>query len=171
MGNQPAALIIDFGGVLTNDFWEVLRDFARREGLPEAALIDLITRDRAGGALLRALERGDVGQAEFERRVAAVLGVPLRRVCLRNGDSACRSKPEPRLMPLRAVAADGLAEQSALGHSPGGGQSGVPVVELGLLLRCRYPGRGDGLDDGWYAGGDLPGGTVAGRWLGRGGAH
>jgi putative hydrolase of the HAD superfamily len=70
------ALILDFGGVLTGDFWECLRGFARREGLPDNALIDFVTRDPDGRALLTGLERGAVSQAEFERRVAERLGVP-----------------------------------------------------------------------------------------------
>lgn len=69
------ALILDFGGVLTNDFWEVLRGFARREGLHENALVELVTRDPEGIELLRGLERGSIGQAEFEHEMSARLGV------------------------------------------------------------------------------------------------
>ncbi|MFC7759297.1 HAD family hydrolase [Catellatospora bangladeshensis] len=70
------ALVLDFGGVLTNDFWEVLRGFARSEGLSENALVDLVTKDPEGAELLRSLERGGIGQAEFEREMSARLGVP-----------------------------------------------------------------------------------------------
>ncbi|GAA1396748.1 HAD family hydrolase [Catellatospora coxensis] len=70
------ALVLDFGGVLTNDFWEVLRGFARREGLDENALVDLVTKDAEGVGLLRNLERGSIGQAEFEREMSVRLGVP-----------------------------------------------------------------------------------------------
>lgn len=70
------ALLLDFGGVLTNDFWEVLRSFARREGLHENALVDLVTKDAEGVELLRNLERGSIGQAEFEREMSARLSVP-----------------------------------------------------------------------------------------------
>ncbi len=70
------ALILDFGGVLTSDFWEALRSFARREGLPNDTLVDLVTKDPAGSGLLRGLERGDIDQAQFEQEIAAHLGVP-----------------------------------------------------------------------------------------------
>jgi putative hydrolase of the HAD superfamily len=70
------ALVLDFGGVLTNDFWEVLRSFARREGLHENALVDLVTKDAEGTELLRGLERGSIGQAEFEREMSIRLDVP-----------------------------------------------------------------------------------------------
>lgn len=69
-------LVLDFGGVLTNDFWDVLRSFARREGLHENALVDLVTKDAEGIELLRNLERGSIGQAKFEREMSTRLGVP-----------------------------------------------------------------------------------------------
>lgn len=69
------ALILDFGGVLTNDFWAVLRGFARREGLEESTFVGLFTRDPDGLELLRGLERGTIGQARFETELAARLGI------------------------------------------------------------------------------------------------
>jgi putative hydrolase of the HAD superfamily len=71
-----SALVLDFGGVLTNDFWEVLREYARRDGLPQDALVDLVTKDPEGSQLLRSLEKGAIGQAAFEREVSRRLGVP-----------------------------------------------------------------------------------------------
>jgi len=69
------ALILDFGGVLTNDFWETLRGFAKREGLDENTFLALFTRDPEGMELLRGLERGSIGQARFESELAARLGI------------------------------------------------------------------------------------------------
>lgn len=69
------ALVLDFGGVLTNDFWGVLRSFAVREGIAEDALVDLVTKDPQGIELLRALERGSVGQAQFEQEMSVRLGL------------------------------------------------------------------------------------------------
>jgi putative hydrolase of the HAD superfamily len=71
----PTALLLDFGGVLTNDFWEVLRSYARRDGLHENALVDLVTKDAEGIELLHSLECGAIGQSDFEREVATRLGV------------------------------------------------------------------------------------------------
>lgn len=76
MSKAPTALVLEFGGVLTNDFWEVLRGFAKREGLHESALVDLVTKDPEGIELLRNLERGSTDQAEFESEMASRLGVP-----------------------------------------------------------------------------------------------
>lgn len=70
------ALVLDFGGVLTNDFWEALRSFARREGLDENALVDLVTKDPQGVQLLRDLERGNIRQTHFVHEMAQRLGLP-----------------------------------------------------------------------------------------------
>jgi putative hydrolase of the HAD superfamily len=69
------ALILDFGGVLTLDFWDALRGFCRREGLAEGALVELVTTDLDGRRMLTDLERGAIGQREFEVYVARRLGV------------------------------------------------------------------------------------------------
>jgi putative hydrolase of the HAD superfamily len=71
----PQALILDFGGVLTSDFREALRQFCRHAGLPDDALIDLVTKDPDGRRMLTDLERGTIGQAEFEIYMAERLGV------------------------------------------------------------------------------------------------
>ncbi len=70
------ALILDFGGVLTTDFWEALRGFCRRAGLPDDALVQLVTADPDGRRMLVDLERGAIRQAEFEAYMAQRLGVP-----------------------------------------------------------------------------------------------
>jgi putative hydrolase of the HAD superfamily len=72
---RPQALILDFGGVLTLDFWEALRGFCRRVGLPDDALADLVTTDPEGRRMLADLERGAIGQAAFEEYVADRLGL------------------------------------------------------------------------------------------------
>ena len=81
---QPRGLILDFGGVLTSDFFEALRGFCRREGLPEDALLHLISVDDGAKGVLVDLERGAIGQPEFEAQMAELLGVPqtglLRRI-------------------------------------------------------------------------------------------
>lgn len=81
---RPRGLILDFGGVLTSDFFEALRGFCRHEGLPEDTLLDLISIDDGARGVLADLERGAIGQPEFEVQVAELLGVPrvglLRRI-------------------------------------------------------------------------------------------
>ncbi|HZM82637.1 MAG TPA: hypothetical protein VFC19_43525 [Candidatus Limnocylindrales bacterium] len=63
------ALILDFGGVLTNNHWEVLRGFARREGLDESMLIGLFASDPEGFTeeLRRRERKGDVILVDLRR--------------------------------------------------------------------------------------------------------
>jgi epoxide hydrolase-like predicted phosphatase len=81
----PTALILDFGGVLTTDLWDSVRSCSRREGLPPEALLDLLGHDPVIHPLFVRLERGEVSQHDFERRLAAAAGVQadglLARMC------------------------------------------------------------------------------------------
>ena len=92
---RPRGLILDFGGVLSSNFFEALRGFCRREGLPEDALLRLISVDDGARGVLVDLERGAIGQPEFEAQVAELLGVPpaglLRRIM-------ADLKPEERVL-------------------------------------------------------------------------
>jgi putative hydrolase of the HAD superfamily len=79
------ALILDFGGVLTSDLWDSVRACARREGLHDEALLDLMRADPAIHPLFMGLERGEVHQHDFEMRLAAAAGISpeglLGRMC------------------------------------------------------------------------------------------
>lgn len=79
------ALILDFGGVLTTDLWASVRACAVREGLPQNALLDLLRNDPTIHPQFVALERGEVGQLEFERELASAAGISpeglLGRMC------------------------------------------------------------------------------------------
>ena len=74
--NRFKALIVDFGGVLTNPLVVVMRDFCRAEGLADDALDELFTRDPAGRAVFAAIERGAIAQTAWEETAAALLRVP-----------------------------------------------------------------------------------------------
>jgi epoxide hydrolase-like predicted phosphatase len=69
------ALIFDFGGVLTNPVWESFAHFCREEGLEEDRIKEMFREDPGALADLRELEKGDVEEAEFERRFAERLGL------------------------------------------------------------------------------------------------
>jgi putative hydrolase of the HAD superfamily len=69
------ALIFDFGGVLTNPVWESFAHFCREEGLDPDTIKELFRKDPGALADLRELEKGDVNEAEFERRFAERLGL------------------------------------------------------------------------------------------------
>lgn len=79
----PTALILDFGGVLTTDLWESVRGCARREGLPDETLVDLLHNDLEIRQMFSGLERGDVRQPEFDHRLAAAAGIKPDRLLAR----------------------------------------------------------------------------------------
>jgi putative hydrolase of the HAD superfamily len=85
MTSSLTALILDFGGVLTTDLWESVRACARREGLPENALLGLLRDDPEIHRLFVGLERGEVSQADFETRLASAAAISsnglLARMC------------------------------------------------------------------------------------------
>jgi epoxide hydrolase-like predicted phosphatase len=70
-----AGLLIDFGGVLTTNLWASFDAFCRTEGLPEGSIRRLFRDQPEALAELRELERGNVAEGEFERRIAGRLGV------------------------------------------------------------------------------------------------
>ncbi|MEV6525674.1 HAD family hydrolase [Longispora sp. NPDC051575] len=112
----PSALILDFGGVLTTDFWACLRAFEHREGLAPGALVDLVTRDPAGHRLICDLEQGAIGQAEFEREAGARLGVDPDGLLAR---MAADLRPDERMLAAAAELRAGGAKLAILSNSWG----------------------------------------------------
>jgi putative hydrolase of the HAD superfamily len=68
-------LLLDFGGVVTTDFFASLGAHCERLGLPRDRFRDLVTADPVGRELYHRVERGELSQPEFERRIARLLGV------------------------------------------------------------------------------------------------
>jgi epoxide hydrolase-like predicted phosphatase len=68
-------LLIDWGGVLTTDLFASFASFCEAEGLEAAKVRELFRHDEAARDLLVEFECGRVGEAEFERRFAPMLGV------------------------------------------------------------------------------------------------
>jgi epoxide hydrolase-like predicted phosphatase len=68
-------LLVDYGGVLTTNIWESFRSFCATEGLDPEAVKETFRRDGPGLGLLRSLEKGELEDAEFERRFGELLGV------------------------------------------------------------------------------------------------
>lgn len=81
--SRATALILDFGGVLTTDLWDSVRGCARREGLPDDTLLDLLRYDPRIHALFVALERGEVSQATFEAELGTAAGISPQRLLAR----------------------------------------------------------------------------------------
>ena len=72
--NGKRGLLVDFGGVLTTNIWLAFDAFCAAEGLEPGTVLTLFRSDGEALALLRGLEKGEVGDAEFERAFAARLG-------------------------------------------------------------------------------------------------
>jgi putative hydrolase of the HAD superfamily len=68
-------LLLDFGGVVTTDFFASLGAHCERLGLPRDRFRDLVTADPVGRKVYHQVERGELSQPEFERRIAPLLGV------------------------------------------------------------------------------------------------
>jgi len=68
-------LLVDFGGVLTTNVWDSFREFCEAEGLDPSAAKRLFREDPDALAELRRLERGEIGEPEFEARFGPLLGV------------------------------------------------------------------------------------------------
>ena len=69
------ALIVDFGGVLTTSIWTAFGEFCEAEGLDRETVRSLFRDDPEALALLRGLETGELDEAAFEPRFAALLGL------------------------------------------------------------------------------------------------
>ena len=69
------ALLVDFGGVLTSNVFDSFREFCEREGLDPETVRRLFREDPEALALLRRLERGELGEDDFSERFGPMVGV------------------------------------------------------------------------------------------------
>ena len=68
-------LLVDFGGVLTTNVFESFRAFCRREGLDPEAFLNLFRERPEARTELRRVERGEIEEDEFARRIGKLLGI------------------------------------------------------------------------------------------------
>jgi epoxide hydrolase-like predicted phosphatase len=73
--SELRGLLVDFGGVLTTNVFGSFAAFCSAEGLAPEEVAKTFRSDPEGRALLEDLECGRVTEAEFEPRLAALLGV------------------------------------------------------------------------------------------------
>jgi putative hydrolase of the HAD superfamily len=71
-------LILDFGGVVTTDFYGALSAFCVRQGLAPDALVRILRGTSEGRSALASVESGKISQRDYEVRLAALLGVDSR---------------------------------------------------------------------------------------------
>jgi putative hydrolase of the HAD superfamily len=73
-GGRRAALLIDWGGVLTSNLFASFRDFCVKVGIDPQTLRDRFSSDPSFRELLIALEKGELDEGEFEQQLAPLLG-------------------------------------------------------------------------------------------------
>jgi putative hydrolase of the HAD superfamily len=77
---RRTGLIVDYGGVLTTDVFASFRAFCEAEGLEPETVRERFLRDPQARDLLAELEVGQLTEAEFEPRFAALLEVESERL-------------------------------------------------------------------------------------------
>ncbi|WP_018350609.1 HAD family hydrolase [Longispora albida] len=135
------ALITDFGGVLTSSFLGCLSAFDAAEGLPPGTLASAVASD-----LGRDLERGAIGQREFEEKMAVRLGVAPEGLLARM--AAALEPDEAMLAGLARIRAAGvrvaiLSNSWGTGHfdpyRPFDVEGRADVVVISDQVRLRKP--------------------------------
>jgi putative hydrolase of the HAD superfamily len=74
-GPAYAAVLFDFGGVLTTPVWDSFASFCRTEGLDPDAIKNLFRTDPEALKDLRGLETGTLSESEFEATFGKRLGL------------------------------------------------------------------------------------------------
>lgn len=74
-GETHTGLLIDWGGVLTTNLFASFRDYCVRVEIDPQTLRGRFRGDPEFRELLIALEKGELGEAAFEQRLAPLLGV------------------------------------------------------------------------------------------------
>jgi putative hydrolase of the HAD superfamily len=68
-------LILDFGGVVTTDFYGALSAFCVRQGLAPDAILNALRNTDEGRTALAAVETGRIPQRAYEKTLASLIGV------------------------------------------------------------------------------------------------
>jgi putative hydrolase of the HAD superfamily len=111
-------LILDFGGVVTTDFYGGLSAFCVREGLGADAFVQAIRSSPQGRAALKAVERGELPQREFERVLGGLLGLDDNGLLAR---ALADIEPRPEIIDLAARARAAGIRVAILSNSLGSG--------------------------------------------------
>jgi epoxide hydrolase-like predicted phosphatase len=72
---ERSALLIDWGGVLTSNLFDSFRDYCVRVEIDPQTLRGRFSSDPGCRELLIALEKGEIEEPDFERRLAAMLEI------------------------------------------------------------------------------------------------
>lgn len=123
-------LILDFGGVVTTDFYGALDAWSTRAGLGDHAFTEALSTPQGHRALAGA-ETGQIPQAEFEQVMAGLLGVPARGLL---AAALADLKPRPEMTELASRARAVGVRVAALSNSWGEGDydpyAGWPLDDM-----------------------------------------
>ncbi|MFL5907902.1 MAG: HAD family hydrolase [Solirubrobacterales bacterium] len=102
-----AAVLFDFGGVLTTDVWDSFAAFCRTEGKEPDAVKKLFKSDPEALADLRKLELGEMSEYDFEQGFGKRLGLADPEGLIVSMFAGMRPQPE-MVQAVRAVRQAGL---------------------------------------------------------------
>jgi epoxide hydrolase-like predicted phosphatase len=113
-----SGLILDFGGVVTTDFYGALSAFSVREGLDAVAFVRVLREDPEGRKAFHAVECGQIPQRDFEVTMGRLLGLDDNGLL---ANALADLRPRPEIIDLtRRARANGI-RVAALSNSWGTG--------------------------------------------------
>ncbi len=112
-------LILDFGGVVTTDFYGALSAFCEREGLASDAFVRIIRDTAEGRAALADVESGRLSQRAYEKTIARLLGVDAKGLL---GRALADLRPRPEVLEMVHRARDTGILVGVLSNSWGSGE-------------------------------------------------
>lgn len=131
---KRSGLLLDFGGVITSDFYGALHTFCVREGLPSDA-IEAVLRTRPDvRAVLKDAECGRIPQAVLESALGEALGIPSEGLVRRAGADL---HPCQQVLDLAALARERGIRVGVLSNSWGSGDCGYDAY-AGYDLEKRF---------------------------------
>jgi putative hydrolase of the HAD superfamily len=113
-----SGLILDFGGVVTTDFYGALDAFSERAGLDAGAFVRALREVPEGRVALAAVESGKMPQREFEQVMGRLLGLDDDGLL---GKALTDLRPRPAIINLTHRARSGGIKVAALSNSWGTG--------------------------------------------------
>ncbi len=112
-------LILDFGGVVTTDFYGALSAFCEREGLAPDAFVRVLRDTAEGRVALADVESGRISQRAYEKTIARLLGVDDEGLL---GHALADLRPRPEVLELVRRARTAGISVAVLSNSWGSGQ-------------------------------------------------
>jgi len=112
-------LILDFGGVVTTDFYGALSAFSERTGLDAGAFTAALRNTADGRQALAAVECGQITQRQFEQTMGRLLGLDDNGLL---GRALADLRPRPEVIRLVQQARQAGVRVAVLSNSWGTGE-------------------------------------------------